>query len=139
MYQYYVAVGCAQSKLATLKDLLHVFQEAPQASPLCVVCSSRDTLDDIICRLSEGNEKLRIACWHADMEENELLQIARMVQDNNLPTRELPVSVDTEKPDERFVHPDDVRGNEVKGMNTTLMTPSRQACASTGSEGGYQL
>lgn len=60
------------------------------------------------------------------MEENELLQIARMVQDNNLPTRELPVSIDTEKPDERFVHPDDVRGNEVEGMNTTIMTPSRQ-------------
>lgn len=68
--------------------------------------------------LLQANSKIRIACWHADMDENELLQIARMVQDNNLPTRhQLPIH---HRQDERFIHPDDVRGHEVDAVNTAL-------------------
>lgn len=75
----------------------------------------------------QANTKLRIACWHADMDENELLQIARMVQDNNLPTRELHLPVDNVKQDERFIHPDDVRGNDVDAMNTGLNSPDSKS------------
>lgn len=60
------------------------------------------------------------------MEENELLQIARMVHDNNVPTTEQQLPVVDDKQDGRFIHPDDVRGHAVDTMHTTLKHPDTQ-------------
>lgn len=42
-----------------------------------------------------------------------------MVQDNNLPTQER-FAVESDQQDERFIHPDDVRGQDADAMNTDL-------------------
>jgi hypothetical protein len=60
------------------------------------------------------------------MEENEMLQIARMVQDNNLPTREMQLPIDSDQHDGRFIHPDDVRGHDVDTINTGLKGNERK-------------
>jgi hypothetical protein len=52
----------------------------------------------------------RVAALHADMDEGELLQVARMVQDGNLPERQLPLITEQDQREARFIHPDDIRG-----------------------------
>lgn len=61
------------------------------------------------------------------MDENELVQIAKMVQDNNLPTRQLQIHIDNDKQDERFIHPDDVRGHDFDAINTAVNSPDSKS------------
>lgn len=52
---------------------------------------------------------MRLGCWHADMPEEALSQVARMVLDHNLPSHTLVYPDLQEHPEARFVHPDDTR------------------------------
>ena len=53
MQQYYVAVGCASSKLVTLQDLLAaITDESDSSVRVGVCCSSRDTCDEVLFALT---------------------------------------------------------------------------------------
>ena len=63
MQQYYVAVGCAQSKLVTLQDLLAaVTSETSSSIRVGVCCSSRDTCDEVVFALNRVRAERQRMC-----------------------------------------------------------------------------
>ncbi|GMH37343.1 hypothetical protein BSKO_05221 [Bryopsis sp. KO-2023] len=67
--QYYVAVGTADAKLATLLDLLQALH-ANKKLALAVCCSSRDSLDNVIAGLA-AVRRFRVFPVFSDMSEAE--------------------------------------------------------------------
>lgn len=67
--QYYVAVGTADAKLATLLDLLQALH-ANRRLALAVCCSSRDSLDDVVAGLA-AVRRFRVFPVFSDMSQAE--------------------------------------------------------------------
>eukprot|EP00892_Ulva_mutabilis_P007819 jgi/Ulvmu1/5409/UM022_0204.1 len=134
MKQYFVAVGCPQSKLITLVDLLNVVAAegcGRRAVSIGIAASSRDALDELSHGLNNQGTNIRLGCWHADMPEESLAQVTRMVQDNNLPSTNLTFPEEKEHSDGRFVHPDDTRDeqqNAEQQSEATVGAPTVLIC-----------
>lgn len=67
--QYYVAVGSADVKLATLVDLLLAVQAGGPVA-LAVHCGARDSLDEVAAGLA-ALESTSVTCLHADLSDSE--------------------------------------------------------------------
>ena len=52
----------------------------------------------------------KVACWHADMNPDQIAQVGRMLQEGNvLSASDAALVPDKASSDARFVHPDEVR------------------------------
>lgn len=82
---------------------------------------------------------MRLGCWHADMPEEALSQVARMVLDHNLPSHTLAYPDLQEHPEARFVHPDDTRHQPHVGSKVSDASHGRTPAVLVSTDAAMQM